>query len=257
MKSVILAAGEGTRLRPHTRDRPKCLVELVGTSLLEHQIETLHKAGITDISVVTGYREDQVTKLGCPTFHNPDYRRTNMVASLVKAKEVLEAGDDVLISYADIVYEPTVVTALLTCEAPVAMAVNRRWRQLWDVRMDDPLLDAETLKLDSRGHVIELGKKPDSYADIEGQYMGLIKFRGSEACDIPSIYAELAPDALYDGKDLANMYMTSFLQHWIDHRGPIQAVMVNGGWLEVDTTDDLELYTSLHRQGTLDRFCRL
>ena len=60
MKAIILAAGEGIRLRPYTLDRPKCLVELVGKSLLEHQLAALRAAGITDITMVTGYRANQI-----------------------------------------------------------------------------------------------------------------------------------------------------------------------------------------------------
>ena len=51
--------------------------------------------------------------------------------------------------------------------------------------------------------------------------------------------------------------MTEFLQHLIDHVTPVTAVVVEGGWLEVDTTSDLETYESLSHQGRLDRYCVL
>ena len=54
MKAIILAAGKGTRLRPLTNSKPKCLVELAGKSLLEHQLDTLFECGITDIHVIGG-----------------------------------------------------------------------------------------------------------------------------------------------------------------------------------------------------------
>ena len=60
MRAIILAAGEGTRLRPHTLDRPKCLVELAGKSLLEHQVSSLRANGIDSITVVTGYRASMI-----------------------------------------------------------------------------------------------------------------------------------------------------------------------------------------------------
>ncbi|MBK1652709.1 sugar phosphate nucleotidyltransferase [Halorhodospira halochloris] len=58
MRAIILAAGQGTRLRPLTDDRPKCMVELEGKPLLEHQLEVLRGAGIEDIHVVGGYRAE-------------------------------------------------------------------------------------------------------------------------------------------------------------------------------------------------------
>jgi choline kinase len=107
------------------------------------------------------------------------------------------------------------------------------------------------------GNVSELGKKPLSYDDIEGQYMGLTLFRAAEARRIGAVYDSLDPDILYDGKDILNMYMTSFLQHWIDEVSPIRPVPIQGGWLEIDTTEDLEVYENMRGADELDRLCRL
>ncbi|MCP5066711.1 MAG: phosphocholine cytidylyltransferase family protein [bacterium] len=257
MKCIILGAGEGNRLRPHTLERPKCLVELAGRPILDYEIAALRAAGLNDIRIVTGYRADQIETRGLPCYHNPDYASTNMVTSLMMAREMFDGLDDVLISYADIIYETQVVDALLACEAGVSMAVNTGWRELWSVRMDDPLSDAESLKLDAEGNVTELGKKPGSYDDIGGQYMGLILFRAPWAGQLGRVYDGLDPSRRYDGKDLPNMYMTSFLQHWIDSISPIRAVEVRGGWLEVDTTEDLEIYQKMHLRGELEGLCRL
>ena len=64
MRAVVLAAGEGTRLRPYTLDRPKCLVPLAGRPLLEWQTTALRRAGIDDVTILTGYRAEQVAALG-------------------------------------------------------------------------------------------------------------------------------------------------------------------------------------------------
>lgn len=257
MRAIILAAGEGIRLRPHTLDRPKCLVSLAGRPLLTHQIEALTSAGIDRITIVTGHRADRVVALGYPTRHNPDYARTNMVASLMCAADLLDGRDDVLIAYGDVVYEPQVVEALWGCSEPIGVAVNTAWLKLWQFRMDDPLSDAETLKLDGEGNIIELGKRARSYDDVQGQYMGLVKVRADFALELVEIHRQLDPDQLYDSKDLPNMYMTSFLQHLIDLGIPVRAVPVDGGWLEVDSTTDLRVYDRLASEGRLDEFCRI
>ena len=255
MRAIILAAGEGTRLRPYTLDRPKCLVPLAGRPLLEWQRDALRAAGIDDITVVTGYRADQIRALGCSTVQNDDFASTNMVASLMCAAHLLDGSDDVVICYGDLVYEPRLVRALCDRDAPVAITVDRQWRRLWDLRMADPLADAETLKLDANGHVIELGRKPVSYADIEGQYMGLIGIRRAIAPKLVDVYRALDPAGPYDGRDRANMYMTSFLQYLIDEVTPVAAVVVDGGWLEVDTIADLDTYEALHASGRLRDYC--
>jgi choline kinase len=256
MKAIILAAGEGTRLRPHTLDRPKCLVELFGTPLLSLQLGTMRACGIDDITLVTGYRADLLDALGYPTRHNPDYDSTNMVASLMCAADLLDGRDDVLIAYADIVYERKVLEPLLACTAPIAISVDLGWRRLWSVRSENPLDDAETLRLDENRDVIELGKKPKSIDEIEGQYMGLIKVAAEQAPELVRVHAGLDPAARYDGRDVPNMFMTSFLQHLIDTGHPVRAAPFEGGWLEVDTTEDLEIYEAMQRQGNLRELYR-
>lgn len=257
MRAIVLAAGEGTRLRPHTLDKPKCLVPLAGRPLLEWQAGSLRRAGVHDITVVTGYRAEQVAALGFATVHNDRFAETNMVASLMCARALLDGSDDVVIAYGDLVYEARHIEALAACTAPVAMTVDRDWRSLWSLRMADPLQDAETLRIGDNGNVVELGRKPSSYDEIEGQYMGLIGVRAGFAPEFVRAYDALDPAGPYDGRDRDNMYMTSFLQHLIDHVTPVAAVVGSGGWLEVDTTLDLETYESLHEQGLLDRYCVL
>ena len=256
MRAVILAAGEGTRLRPHTLERPKCLVPLAGRPLLEWQLAALAAAGIDDVTVVTGYRAEMIEALGCETRHNERYDRTNMVASLMCAADRLDGGDDVLIGYGDLVYEPGVVQRLAEHPGPMAITVDHGWRRLWELRMDDPLGDAETLLLDD-GLVTELGRTPESYDQIQGQYMGLIGVRAAFAPELVATYEGLDPAGPYEGRDRDNMYMTSFIQHLIDTGTPVAAVVVDGGWLEVDTTDDLALYDALHAEGRLGEYCTL
>lgn len=257
MRAIILAAGEGVRLRPYTLTRPKCLVELAGRPLLQWQIDALHGAGVDDVTIVTGYRAEAIRPFGLPTRHNAEYARTNMVASLMCAADLLDGGDDVLVAYADIVYEPRVIEALASTPAPLATTIDRRWRQLWQIRMDDPLSDAETLRLDCEGRIVEIGHKATSYDQIEGQYMGLIKLAAGVAPQITAFYRKLDSAGPYEGKMREGMYMTTFLQMLVDGGRPLRAVPVDGGWLEVDSVTDLNLYNQLQGQGRLDTLCRL
>ncbi|MBM4264863.1 MAG: phosphocholine cytidylyltransferase family protein [Deltaproteobacteria bacterium] len=256
MSAVILAAGQGTRLRPLTDDRPKCLVELAGRSLIDRQLAVFRALGVTDLTIVGGYRVDQLAACGARTIMNPDFATTNMVASLFCARAMMSGAGDVIVSYGDIVFEQRVLAALCGSDAPVAVIVDRQWRALWEARMEDCLQDAETLKLASDGRIVELGKKPHGYADIEGQYIGLMKFRADYAARLPAIY-----DTLLDGTGASQaartMYLTDFLQRLIDDDWPVHAVPIDGGWLEVDTVQDLAIYHQLQRDGQLARLCRL
>lgn len=250
MRAVVLAAGEGTRLRPLTDDRPKCLVPFAGRPLLEWQLAALAAAGVDDVTVVTGYRAEAIT-VGTRRVHNDRYADTNMVASLMCARAQLDGTDDVLVAYGDIVYEPRLVTALAATRSGVGVVVDRRWRQLWDLRMEDPLADAETLRRDADGYLAELGRKPRTLADIEAQYVGLILVKAGFAAEWCARFDTLDPDGEYEGRDRDHMFMTAFLQLLIDAGVAVDAVPVDGGWFEVDTVEDLTVYEQLRADGRL------
>ena len=129
----------------------------------------------------------------------------------------------------------------------LVIAADLDWYDLWKIRMDNPLDDAETFKFQADGKVIELGKKPNSLKDVEAQYIGLIKVDSHKVSDFIGHYLSLDKNATYDGKDFNNMYMTSFIQSLIDHGWDTRAALINNGWIEVDSVDDLEAYQSLDR----------
>lgn len=240
MKAIILAAGQGTRLRPLTDHKPKCLVELAGKPLLEHQLATLRGAGINDIHIVAGYCAEQLDRSDVTRHLNLDYASTNMVTTLFAAASIMTGESDLIISYGDIVYEPRVLSALNDCNSPICLAVDKEWHRYWAARMDDPLSDAETLKLEDGNRIVELGKKPESYRDIQGQYTGLIKIRADHVPKLLTTWQQMDKDAQYDGKDYPNMYMTSFLQHLIDSGWEARAALIENGWAEIDCPDDLK-----------------
>jgi choline kinase len=256
-RALILAAGQGTRLRPLTDDKPKCLVPLMGKSLLQRHTATLKKANIHNIHIATGYRADQIEKLGFATSYNKRFDQTNMVESLFCALDFIQQDGDLIIAYGDIVYQSNNLQALLECQDEIALMIDANWRDLWSLRLENPLEDAETLKINKDGYVTELGKKPENYSQIEGQYTGLIKIRGDKIKDFVTFYHNIDRIQTIDGQDFDNMYMTSFLQMMIDSGWQAKAVIVESGWLEVDSVADLEQYESMQKQGTLEQFYKL
>ena len=238
MKAILLAAGKGERLRPLTEDRPKCMVEYKGKPILEHTLDRLRRAGVTDISVVGGYRYEKIRAKGAKIVRNLEYDSTNMVHSLFCVAN--ELVGDVLISYTDIVYSDKNLKALMESQGEVSILVDERWHDLWCQRMDDPLSDAETLKINDNGAVREIGKKPKSLRDIDAQYMGLIKLSGSGAKKLLAHYEHLQKASDLQ-PTLERMCMTTLLQTYIDAGNLVEAVPIKGGWLEFDNVSDLRL----------------
>ncbi|HIC76841.1 MAG TPA: phosphocholine cytidylyltransferase family protein [Candidatus Dadabacteria bacterium] len=257
MRALILAAGEGSRLRPLTENKPKALVELCNKSLLERQVATLKIAGISDIAIATGYRGEQIQKLGFDCYHNPDYASTNMVNSLFNALPFLEKKGDLIVSYGDIVYQLDNLEKIITSDAAVSVMIDKQWLKYWQLRFIDPLSDAESLILNDDCTIKELGLKTQNYNDIQGQYIGLIKVRGDKLTALINFYQDLARQKLSNIKDFNNMYLTDFIQLLINANWDVGATCVNGGWLEVDSLEDLNLYEELAKDKKLDSYCKL
>jgi len=175
IKAIILAAGRGSRMGESTEALPKCLLRLYGKPLLEWQTEALRAAGIDPISIVTGYKQETLAFPGFKFFHNPRWQETHMVSSLCRASQWLER-DTCVVSYSDIVYSADTVTRLLNAEGDIVISYDSQWLRLWRARFEDPLKDAETFRLDEQGRMLEIGGKTRNLEDIQGQYMGLLKF---------------------------------------------------------------------------------
>jgi len=253
IKAIILAAGEGTRLRPYTADKPKCMVEYNDRPLLLTQIEILKKSGINDIVVVTGYKSEKIEELNnVKIIKNSNFNSSNMVYSLFCAEEELDSKSDTLICYSDILYNEEIVNKIIDCREVFCTTIDLNWKSLWKLRNEDFLEDAETLKFDRDGFIVEIGKKPHSESDIEGQYMGIIKVGSDFAEDFKNFYKNLDEDIFLDGKNKDNLYMTSYLQALVDRGHKLQGVKVSGGWFEIDTKEDLELYKDLLSRGKID-----
>lgn len=239
MKAIILAAGRGSRMQNLTDDRPKCLVELHGKSLLDWQLESLRAAGITEIAIVTGYKREQLANRGLVEFHNARWAETNMVTSLACAQEWL-ATEPCIVSYSDIFYGPDAVLALINCSAKLAVTFDPNWLVLWENRFGNPLIDAETFRITSVNILIEIGNKPKSVDEIQGQYMGLLRITSDGWAAIARMRDKLTQEQ----RD--KMHMTGTLQKLIkNHKFPISAIPYFGDWGEIDSADDLKLFQIL------------
>ena len=236
MKAIILAAGRGSRMKDLTEERPKCLVELRGKSLLDWQLDSLRSAGIDEIAIVTGYQREQLANRKLIEFHNARWAETNMVSSLTCALTWLQV-EPCIVSYSDIFYSPVAVKSLMVCSASLAVTYDPNWLKLWTQRFGDPLLDAETFRLTAEYNLKEIGNKPRSVHEVEGQYMGLLRFTPEGWSEVLRIRAGL------NSEQCDKMHMTGTLQKVIDAgRVNIAAVAYTGEWGEVDSAADLASY---------------
>jgi L-glutamine-phosphate cytidylyltransferase len=236
MKAIILAAGRGSRMKRLTDEQPKCLVKVKGKTLLQREIEALKEAGIGEIAIVTGYKRELLAAPDRVEFHNPRWQETNMVSSLACAQDWL-ASEPCIISYSDIFYRASAVKSLMESQADIAVTFDPNWLGLWTSRFGNPLLDAETFRLGADGFLSEIGNKPKTVEEVQGQYMGLLRITPKGWEEILEIRSGLP----HDERD--RMHMTGTLQRVIQSgRIKVLGLPYTGDWGEVDSDGDLSHY---------------
>lgn len=238
MKAIILAAGRGSRMKKLTDDIPKCLVELKGKTLLDWQLEALRSAGIEEIAIVTGYKQELLTGRGLIQFHNDRWAETNMVSSLACANDWLK-DHQCIVSYSDIFYNVTAVQSLIDSESMLAITYDPNWLDLWITRFGDPLLDAETFSLAPNGTLVEIGNIPGSIDEVQGQFMGLLRVSPKGWSELLRIRKNLSQ------KQRDETHITGTLQMVIEaKRLQVSAIPYHGVWGEIDSESDLKNYTN-------------
>ena len=111
MHIIILAAGQGTRLRPLTDIKPKCLVEVGGISILDRIIKSWRANSKIKPVVVGGYKIEEINNENIIKLYNKDFKNTNMVHTLMLASDYFKDG--FVMSYGDIFYNSDVLNKLL------------------------------------------------------------------------------------------------------------------------------------------------
>ncbi|HEV7449299.1 MAG TPA: sugar phosphate nucleotidyltransferase [Candidatus Paceibacterota bacterium] len=167
MKALVLAAGQSTRLRPLTDSLPKALLLVGGKAILDHQIEALIAAGITELILVVGFEKEKIIKhlseqnypIAITYIHNDEYRTTGpIVGGLLPAAGHLEGP--LIFFHCDVLFNKEALLELLAHPAESVMLVRENH---WDE-------EAGKVRVDAQGQVRELGKHI-SKEHVMGEYL--------------------------------------------------------------------------------------
>ena len=251
-QGLILAAGMGARLSKYTENLPKGMLVFNGKPLIEWQIGALRRAGVDDIAVVTGYHAEKIAFPGVTYYHNKDFTTTNMLESLMCARERFTA--DLIVSYADIIYSSALVRKMVQSPHAVSVSVDARWREYWTLRYGTTENDLESLTV-REGRIVELGRPVQTSDGIDHRYIGLLKFSAAGLKAVTAVYdRKHAANESWkqSGKAFLQGYMTDLLNETILSGQDVHPVVTDGEWLEFDTNEDYELQTSLYDQGKID-----
>lgn len=222
-RAIILAAGRGSRLRPYTDDRPKCLIEIDGRTLIDRQIESLAECGVSDVVAVIGYQADVVRRVvggRVRYIENRRYRETNSLYSLWLAADELREGAFVINS--DVLAAPLLFERLFRADAADAVLVDR-----------DQTCGVEQMRVTIRdGLVVDFGKNL-RVERCHGENVGLVKFGMEGACRLRESLTRLVETG--HENDWAPFAFRDVARRW-----PLHAVATDGDpWIEIDDPGDL------------------
>lgn len=260
MKAIILAAGQGTRLKKYTQDLPKGMLTFQGKTIIQRQIELYRKCGVKDIIVVRGFAGEKIPYEGVKYYTNEDYANTNMVESLLAARK--EFTEDVVLSYSDILFDEGMLRTIMETSGDFLVAVDKDWKAYWQARYGRVDFDTESLSIDKDGCITSLGLENSPLEMIDARYVGLLKFslRGLKIIEqvMEKAYT-LGEDQPWQqsGKPVRKAYMTDLLQALINEKEQVKAISFHHGWIEFDTNEDYEAACGWAENGTLGRFVTL
>jgi len=227
LKAVVLAAGEGTRLRSVLGDRPKPLLPVKGKPLIRHVIDGLASCGISEVLVVVGYnakslirflKELRVPGLKVRWTLNDEYQRGNGVSL---AKALLQADEKLILTMSDHLFERRLLEALIDEGEPLSLAVDRRPKYLRDIA------EATKVLVSAEGYIVDIGKHVSRWNAVDTGFF-----------IVDREFVELAHRL---SKSVHSLTLSDVVRSTLRDK-VFKAVDVTGCfWMDVDMSEDLML----------------
>jgi choline kinase len=227
MKSIILAAGLGSRLGTLTKDIPKATIEVASQPLIQRAVNFARKIGIDEIIVVGGYKFQRVREIvageGITILENREYKKGNFY-SLSVAQEYLD--DDFVLMNIDHLYP-----------SHLARMINEVSDGIWAVSDFDRPLFADDMKIVVKGDLYidgQLSAISKGLGEFDGGYCGITVVKGDALDD----YKLAFKNVMKHGRDQA---VVEDIQAELIRLGKAPRVLDISGirWLEIDTQEDL------------------
>jgi choline kinase len=250
-RAILIAAGRGKRLGPHTEEIPKCMVQVGAKPILGWVWSALSSVGVTELVVIRGYRGDVLETFvrslvpNAIFVDNDEWQTNNVLLSMAKARRYLDRPT--YVTYSDIIFTPAVARAAADSPAEIGLVIDREFRSIYEGRTEHPLEEGEVSDLMPDGTVARVGKKALPPAEAVGEYIGLARLGARGVATVANTLDQLAKR--FEGKDsepfqrattYRNAYQTDLWQTLIDTGTRIDPVFIDGQWREIDTGQDLD-----------------
>ena len=218
------------------------MLDFGGKTLLERQLEAYKKNEIKDIFLIRGYKKEKINYKGIQYFENNDYNNNNILNSIFYAEKIINGN--IIISYSDILFEPSVVERLQKSDHDISVVVDIDWRGYYVGRKDHPISEAENVIFNSNNEVEKIGKINTGKEEVHGEFIGMIKLTGRGAEIFKHHFNRLKKiywnKPFQRAKIFQKAYLTDFIQELVDIGIKVHCVIIESGWKEIDTVEDYQ-----------------
>ncbi len=262
--AVIAAAGFEKQLLPLIEDKPKCLLDIKGKTILERQVAALNDCNIKDIALIRGYKKEAITFPNIRYYDNDLYESTGELFSIFCAENELKGRTIVL--YGDIMFDTTVLEKLLKSPADISLVVDLAWLDQ-DRRNAQPThLNPDLVSLaeapgkshlsrfvmpEGEHRVVKIGQELP-HQQAHGEFIGMAMFSEQGMQTLRDCY-RAAQDrhkssGFHEAGSFTTASFTDMIQELIDRGYRVQAVPIFKGWMEVDSFDEYQKAWAKTRQ---------
>jgi phosphoenolpyruvate phosphomutase len=253
--AIIAAAGFEKQLLPLIEDKPKCLLDIKGKTILERQVTALNDCNIKEIALVRGYKKEAITLPNIRYYDNDRYEETGELFSLFCAENEMKGRTIVL--YGDIIFETAVLEKLLKSPADITLVVDLAWSDTPE-KGQERHLQPDLVKLDPPPGKNYLARfiMPEGETTVtrigqnipleqaHGEFIGMAMFSDKGARAFTECYhaslAKYKAKGFHEAGEFMKASLPDLIQELIDTGVTVQAVPIYKGWMEVDSFEEYQ-----------------
>jgi phosphoenolpyruvate phosphomutase len=235
--AIVLAATRGKELAGLTESIPKVMLPIGGQPLLARLAKEFKKQSINRVSVVAGYKAESIDVAGVKIIINPNYENTGELASLSCAENSL--GEDLLITYGDLLFRSYILQDLLNCPDEIVVVVD-------STGVTTPISGApdyaycsqedDRSLFDRQVHLCKISNRPEpELGRVCGRWIGMLRIQGEGINWLNTALVELR-----NQPNFQLMGIPDLCNHLIKNGNSIRVIYINGHWLDVNSLEDLE-----------------
>lgn len=240
-QAIVLAASRGEELGALTADRPKALLKIGSTTILERIVAALRRQEVTAVTVVAGYRKELVALPGVQRVDNDRHAETGEAASLALALEAPgeSSGGDTLVVFGDVLFHSFVAGLLLRDGAEISIAVDTRFREAGRGGRASDFVRASRAPsvrdyLEEDEVVLERVEFAEPRPEFHGEWVGMLKLSPAARAGARAWLAAQQPAGALDRLQLVDL-----LNHFVAAGHRVRVHYIEGHWMDVDSLVDL------------------